>query len=92
MDRARKARGFGRRNYPLRMWARMVGQLLVRSYERAARVHRAMLARGFDGTMPLSHRTRMTRRSWCFIAAWTAVVFLLRFADISSLVIKLKGI
>ncbi len=92
MDRTRKARGFGRRNYPLRMWGRMVGQLLVRSYERAARVHRAMLSRGFDGSMPLSRRSRMTCRSWCFIAAWAAVVLLLRFADISSLLIKLKGI
>lgn len=46
MDRARKARGFGRRSYPLAMWGRMIGQLLIRSYDRASRIHRAMLARG----------------------------------------------
>jgi cobalt/nickel transport system permease protein len=31
--------------------ARTLGALFVRSYERGERVHLAMLARGYDGTM-----------------------------------------
>jgi energy-coupling factor transporter transmembrane protein EcfT len=30
----------------------MIGSLLVRSLSRAERVHRAMVARGYDGGMP----------------------------------------
>ena len=36
--------------------AATAGTLFVRSYERGERVHLAMLARGYDGTMPLLHR------------------------------------
>jgi len=49
--------------------ASAAGVLFVRSYERGERVHQAMLARGFSGTMPeLDHR-RATRREW-----WLAAV------------------
>lgn len=87
MDRARKSRGFGRGSYPLRMWGRMVGQLLVRSYDRASRINRAMLARGFDGSVPVTGRRVMDARSWLFIAVWTSVVVVLRFVNLSALFI-----
>ncbi len=86
MDRARKARGFGRNSYPLRMWGRMVGQLLVRSYERATRIYRAMLSRGFDGTMPLSRPQHMSGLSWVFMLIWVAVMLALRLINISQLI------
>jgi cobalt/nickel transport system permease protein len=43
--------------------ARSLGALFIRSYERGERVHLAMLARGYDGTMPVfdTHRTRRPR-------------------------------
>jgi cobalt/nickel transport system permease protein len=50
MSRARQARTF--RDSWLNETvaaARLIGPLLVRAFERAERVHRAMLARGFDG-------------------------------------------
>ena len=34
----------------------MLGVLLHRSLDRAERIHRAMLARGFDGTIPTLER------------------------------------
>lgn len=44
--------------------ASAAGALFVRSYERGERVHAAMLARGFDGSMPqLDHRVA-TRGEW----------------------------
>lgn len=81
MERARKARGFGRKSYPLAMWARFVGQLLIRSYDRASSIHRAMLARGFAGTMPSTRSHAMNLRSWCFIGVWTVVIVILRFVN-----------
>jgi cobalt/nickel transport system permease protein len=52
MTTARRARSFGRR--PELSWAlltSLVGMLLLRSFERSERVHAAMLARGWDGTI-----------------------------------------
>jgi len=53
MRRARDLRsaGAGRARQP-RVVAVMLGVLLNRSLDRGERIHRAMLARGFDGTMP----------------------------------------
>lgn len=53
MKVARESRGF--RSRDPRQWpvlARSAGALFIRSYERGERVHLAMLARGYTGTMP----------------------------------------
>ena len=53
MKVARESRGF--RASSVRHWpilARSSGALFIRSYERGERVHLAMLARGYTGTMP----------------------------------------
>lgn len=85
MDRARKARGFGRKKYPLRMWGRLVGQLLLRSYDRAGNIHKAMLARGFNGSIPASRPHNLDKKSLAFILIWTAAIAVLRFVNLSSL-------
>ena len=79
MDRARKARGFGKKNYPLKLWGVLIGQLLIRSYERAKRIHMAMLARGFDGVIRQGNTASFTARSFSFLIIWLSVFFILRF-------------
>lgn len=88
MDNARKSRGFGRRSYPIGLWGRMIGQLLVRSYERAMRIHRAMLSRGFDGVMPASspETASPARNSVLYVIIWALVIAALRFVPLSQLV------
>lgn len=44
--------------------ASAAGAMFVRSYERGERVHAAMLARGFTGTMPQLEHRPATRREW----------------------------
>ena len=44
--------------------ASSVGVLFVRSYERGERVHQAMLARGFTGTMPDLDDRHATAGDW----------------------------
>ncbi len=54
MRRARLARSAGRRvRWPARSTGGMVGRLFLRALDRAERVYRAMLARGFDGEIRL---------------------------------------
>jgi cobalt/nickel transport system permease protein len=49
--------------------AASAGALFIRSYERGERVHAAMLARGYSGTMPEINRRRAGRNDWLLAAA-----------------------
>ena len=67
---AMTARGYDPRwLWQARPIAASAGALFIRSYERGERVHSAMLARGFTGTMPEINRRRATRRDWSITAA-----------------------
>lgn len=90
MNRARQARGYGRKNYPVREWGPFVGQLLLRTVERGERVNRAMVARGFDGTMPPAMPRGASLRGWetnstVFVLIWGGVMFCMRYFDLSTM-------
>jgi cobalt/nickel transport system permease protein len=53
--------------------------LFARSYQRAALVHQAMLARGFDGRIPTPSAGRFTLRDVIFVAVTSCVPWALRF-------------
>ncbi|HUG07532.1 MAG TPA: cobalt ECF transporter T component CbiQ [Acidimicrobiia bacterium] len=53
--------------------ASSAGALFVRSYERGERVHEAMLARGFTGTMPALGHLQAAAREWVLVAVLLAV-------------------
>jgi cobalt/nickel transport system permease protein len=57
--------------------ARGVGSLFLRSYERGERVHMAMLARGWNGAMPVVQERLTRRREWLVGLAPVAVAILL---------------
>lgn len=61
MRRAREARGYGGNGLPLKSWGEFAGQLFIRTLGRAERINRAMLARGFNGSMP---SWRGNEQSW----------------------------
>ncbi len=44
--------------------ATSAGALFVRSFERGERVHKAMLSRGFDGSMPVTTEHAAAPRDW----------------------------
>ena len=88
MKRARLARGFGKKSYPLKMWAQFVGQLLLRSATRAQHIHRAMLSRGFTGSLPTGHSLHWSFKSIIWLSAWTIIIILLRFIDFSGIILK----
>ena len=62
---AMTARGYDPRwLWQARPIAASAGALFIRSYERGERVHAAMLARGYTGTMPDLNRRRATGAEW----------------------------
>lgn len=62
---AMTARGYDPRwLWQVKPIAQGAGTLFVRSYERGERVHRAMVARGYTGTMPRLDDRSATTREW----------------------------
>lgn len=88
MRRARESRGFGKKKYPVKMWAIMIGQLLVRSMSRATRIHRAMLARGFDGSLPTGTPDVWTKSSIIYLICSVLFILILRFVDFSTFLLR----
>ncbi|HET6834473.1 MAG TPA: cobalt ECF transporter T component CbiQ [Acidimicrobiales bacterium] len=75
MHVARQSRGYDPRwLWQARGMAASAGTLFVRSYERGERVYLAMLARGYDGTMPALAGRRASASAWwpaaLPLAAW----------------------
>ncbi|MBR7742275.1 cobalt ECF transporter T component CbiQ [Phycicoccus sp. BSK3Z-2] len=71
---ARLSRGFSGRS--VRSWpvlAAGTGALFIRSYERGERVHLAMVSRGWNGRMPVTHPLTATRGQWALAALPTLV-------------------
>ena len=72
MRRAAELRSLGRSTLRLRTYAALVGHLLLRSLDRAQRVHQAMVARGFEGHIRVLRPTRVRAADLAFLAGWVA--------------------
>jgi cobalt/nickel transport system permease protein len=69
--RARALRSFGGRGLGIRSYGGMIGNLLLRTLERARRVHLAMCCRGFTGEIHSSRVLQLGRREVFFTVGWT---------------------
>lgn len=86
MARARSLRSFGRRGMGWRVYSQMLGSLLLRTVARAQRIHHAMLARGFDGSVRIVRPLRFTLRDVVFTAAWSLAFVAMRIVDVPAFV------
>ena len=62
----------------------MVGHLLLRTWQRAERIHSAMLARGFVGQFHAHRQSRFGVAEFCFVLGWSLLFIILRTQDISG--------
>lgn len=67
MNAARELRAIGRRGMPLAVYGALLGHLLLRSLERAQRIHQAMAARVFTGELHSLRPLRWQRRDTVFV-------------------------
>jgi len=86
MVRARALRSFGRRGRGLTVFGHMVGQLLMRTLDRAQRIHLAMLCRGFEGDVRLLHPLRIGRKDILFTLGWSGLFILFRLVGLPHLI------
>lgn len=85
MQRARASRGYGQK-LPLKMWGVMIGQLFIRTVNRADRIHQAMLSRGFDGVFRLGqNKSKMRTKDFLWIAVWILAFIFLRMFNVAQL-------
>ena len=90
MKSARDSRSFGKKGLSIKLWGVLIGQLFLRSVDRAERVNRAMLARGFSGSVPLDFAGVSTWgwSSTIFLVAWSLVFLFLRLFNLSLLFVN----
>jgi cobalt/nickel transport system permease protein len=67
MMRGVELRSCGTRSLHLRVYGSLLGHLLLRSMDRAERVYRAMVARGFDGEIRVLKRSSFCLSDWGFV-------------------------
>jgi len=85
LARARALRSFGDRGMGWRAYAQMLGSLLLRTYARAQRIYRAMLSRGFDGSVRVMRVLHFTARDAVFMLGWSAAFLLMRLYNVPLL-------
>ncbi|MFA5517547.1 MAG: cobalt ECF transporter T component CbiQ [Desulfuromonadales bacterium] len=83
--RARGLRSFGGRGAGMKAVGGMLGQLLLRTLDRAQRIHRAMLCRGFDGEIRMLRPLRIGRAEVVFTLGWSALFVALRLYNLPRL-------
>lgn len=85
ISRARGLRSFGNGGMGMQPFGSLAGQLLLRTWERAERIHVAMLARGFSGEFHTLRTNRFNGRDLLFLLGWSALFMLMRQRNISLL-------
>ena len=85
LTRAHSVRSFRKRGMDLKVFGSLVGQLLLRTLDRAQRIYTAMISRGFDGTVKLTRESRIHGRDVLFIITWCGYFTVIRLFDIPGM-------
>jgi cobalt/nickel transport system permease protein len=78
MIRARSLRSFDAGGMRFKVFVPLLGQLLLRTLDRAQRIHLAMLCRGFDGHIRISRPMAFRSREIRFVFFWSLFFILAR--------------
>jgi len=84
-SRARVLRSCGKKGLGIRSFGSMTGHLLLRTWQRAERIHMAMLARGFTGEFHAYRQSRFGAPEIRFVLVWSTLFIFLRLQNASQL-------
>jgi cobalt/nickel transport system permease protein len=84
--RACQLRSCGKNGLGIKSYGSLTGHLLLRTWQRAERVHISMLSRGFDGRFHSNRQTTFGRQEITFVAGWSIFLIILRAADITRFI------
>ena len=85
MSRARELRSFGNKGKGMQSYGSLLGHLLLRTWQRAERIHMAMLARGFSGAFHTRHGYRFGGKEIIFLFGWSTLFLFMRLQNASLL-------
>ena len=69
-----------------KVWGSLVGQLILRTFERAYRVYQAMCLRGFNGEYNNGTSTRITKNDLLYFSIWILFFVIVRVYNIPMLI------
>ncbi|MFA5260063.1 MAG: cobalt ECF transporter T component CbiQ [Candidatus Omnitrophota bacterium] len=78
MERARALRSFHHGAMRYKTFISMIGQLLLRTFDRAERIYHAMSCRGFDGHIRMINSIKMGGKDVGFVAGWVSLFVIFR--------------
>ena len=85
MQQAYSLRAPGQKGIHISAWGSFLGQLLLRSMDRAQALYESMELRGFSGEFPGAVRGRGSVASWPYALVCPALMLLARYFDLSAL-------
>lgn len=83
--RAYKLRSHGKKGIHKTAWGPLVGQIILRAFERAQSIYAAMLMRGFDGNYHPGTNIKMKGKDVAYLICWIAFFAVARIYDIPTL-------
>lgn len=89
VSRARELRSNGNTGLGIASYGSMIGYLLLRTWNRAERIHMAMLARGFSGEFRTLQTSRFGSAEVFYIAGWSLGFAIMRFINLSHFLGKI---
>jgi cobalt/nickel transport system permease protein len=86
MIRAHALRSFNRKGrITFRVFLQMLGNLLLRTIDRAERIHMAMLSRAFTGEIRIARQFHFGYREMLFLSGFSALFIVLRCTEVINL-------
>lgn len=85
MSEAYHLRAPGQKGIAFEAWGSFLGQLLLRSMDRAKELYAAMLLRGYHGEFPETHTAKESMSSWIYAAVCVSLSVLLRMVNVASM-------
>ncbi len=82
MSRAESLRSFNSKAIHLKIFIPLIGHLLLRTFDRAERIYRAMCCRGFNGHIHLIRKMKINLKEVLFVAGWPLLFVFFRFYNI----------
>lgn len=83
-SRARELRSCGKKGLGIHSFGSLTGHLLLRTWQRAERIHSAMLSRGFTGVFHVQRQQCFGAPELRFVIGWSALFILLRLQNVSQ--------
>ena len=83
---AYELRAPGQKGVHFKVWGSLMGQMLLRSMDRAEMIYESMCLRGFDGVFRLKKEIRFCARDAVYLVLWIVIFAVLRYFAVGQMI------